>query len=73
MITNVIILQFFRNNNVPHGVYTATIGGNLKVFVQNGDSVGVVAYYQDEPADKCISIVTDAIKAELLEKVNKLV
>ena len=65
-IKNIKVIQEFTNNNITHGVYTLMFREDSLVFIRNGDSIGVVSYFRNRPANECVSIITDDLKQEFL-------
>ena len=76
MITNFKVIEYFKTKNGnEYGIYSANFNNEKKFFVQNGDSFGVICYFLNESVSKCLCIVTDNVKAELkdyIEKISKL-
>jgi hypothetical protein len=71
-ITDLKIIEHFHSKTLSNtcGVYRAKFKGGYKVFVRNGDSVGVVTHYFDRPVSECVSIINDDVKDELLKLVD---
>jgi len=70
-ITEVSTLQEFTNDDITYGSYLVKFNGEFKVFIRNGNSVGVVVYYKNEPASKCVSEIRDDVKEELFTFLQK--
>ena len=66
-ITGVKKLQEFVNDNITCGTYLVTFNSEDRVFVRNGDSVGVVTYYYNASACKCVSEIRNDVKEELFQ------
>jgi hypothetical protein len=63
-IANLEILQKFETDGITYGIYWADFDGKKKLFIQNGNSVGVVCHLYGKPADKCVCIVRqDVVEA----------
>jgi len=60
----------FKNDEKIFGAYIAEQIGNFKkpaLLVVNGPSIGMVTHLWGAGADKCILIVTDEVKSELMD------
>ena len=66
-ITDLEIIYHFHGK---YGVYKAKFRGDIKVFVRNENSVGVVSHQINEPVSKCLLTVCDDVRDELLELVE---
>ena len=69
-ISNVKVVKEFISECIAHGVYLLDFNGEQKIFIRNGESVGAVQFYLNEPASKCISIIRDDVKQEFFEAIN---
>lgn len=70
-ITAVSTLQEFTNEDITYGSYLVKFNGEFKVFIRNGNSVGVVVYYKNEPASKCVSEIRDDVREDLFAFLQK--
>ena len=70
LLNNIETIYQFTNGGITYGVYKAIYNGTPKVFIVNGDSIGVVSHWKDEPASKCVNEVTQKIKNEIMENIN---
>lgn len=68
---NLEIVEEFTNNGRVYGIYIANFQGKRKIFIRNNDSIGVVYYYYDKPAGKCVSEIRDDVKKEFLHYLNQ--
>ena len=73
-ITDVKIVHEFTNEQYKStcGVYLVTFRGKPETFIRNGDSIGIVAYYVNEPVTKCIGFIRDDVKDEFLTFLEKV-
>lgn len=69
-IQGINIIKEFTSENITYGIYSVIFKGEQKVFIRNGNSIGVVVHYFGEPASKCISEIRDDIKEEFLSKLK---
>ena len=65
-ISNIETIYEFTNEGRTCGVYSVLFNGDKKVFLQNGDSVGVVSHYLGRPSSECVSVIRDDVKQEFL-------
>jgi hypothetical protein len=70
IISEIQKITEFINNNITYGIYKVIIKGEQEFFIRNGNSVGVITFFFNKPADKCISIIRDDIKEEFLSKLQ---
>ena len=66
-INEINTIYEYTNNNVVYGVYSVLFDGKQKVFIRNGDSIGSVTHWLDEPASKCVNEIRTDVKDEFLE------
>lgn len=71
-----IIKQFTtKDDGVVCGVYKVETNGRdgvkEEVFIQHGDSIGVVTFCVDKPASECISIIRNDVKKEFLKVLDR--
>lgn len=71
-IADVKILSYYENDGIAYGIYLAKFHGDDKVFIQNGDSFGVICHFLNEPANKCVSIVRNDVANELKMAIEKI-
>ncbi len=69
-ISKVVTIREFINDGITYGVYSLDFNGEQKIFIRNGDSVGVVSHLFGEPANKCVCIIRDDFKQEFLAALN---
>ena len=71
-ITNLKVLNRFKNNmnNNTCGIYWCEFNGEKKLFIQNGDSWGVVSHWLNEPVTKCVNIIREDVRDELISVIG---
>lgn len=52
------------------GVYNVAFNGKQEVFVRNGDSVAVIAFFYGSPAEKCMHPIRDDVKEEFFRLIG---
>ena len=65
-INGVAKIYEFTNDGNTYGCYIVMFNGATKLFVRNGDSIGVVTHPYNEPATKCVGVVRDDVAEEFL-------
>jgi len=68
--SEVQIISEFTKNEITYGVYSAKFKGEQEIFIRNGDSMGVISFLVNEPANKCVHEIRDDVKQELLESIQ---
>ncbi|MDD4402898.1 MAG: hypothetical protein PHI24_13890 [Desulfitobacteriaceae bacterium] len=63
---NINSVKVIKETSDDSGIYLVDFNGELKVFVKNGDSVGVIT------CNKCVAIIRDNVKEEFLNKLTEL-
>ena len=72
-ISDIKVIKEFINDDITYGVYSVNFNGEQKIFIRNGESVGVITFKFDEPATNCICTIRNDVKEELflaLKKIN---
>lgn len=70
-INDIQIIREFKSENRVNGIYSVMFNGKQEIFIRNGNSIGAVQHYLNEPASKCVSEIRDDVKGEFLSKLNK--
>lgn len=70
-ISNINKIREHKNDGKIYGVYSLDFNGEQKVFIRNGDSVGVVTHLLEKSANECVSLIREDVKKEFLEKINQ--
>lgn len=65
-----IINEFSINSGLTYGIYSLMFKDERKVFIKNGDSIGVISHLLGEPASKCVNEIREDVKQEFLECLN---
>ncbi len=66
-IGEITVIREFKHGGSTFGVYLVTVQGEEKIFIRNGDSIGVICHYWEKPANECISLIRDDVKQEFLK------
>ncbi len=66
-ISEIKTIREFKHDGLSFGVYLVAVQGEEKVFIRNGDSIGVICHYWEKPANECISLIRDDVKQEFLK------
>jgi hypothetical protein len=61
-----IIREFSNDEGVTYGVYSVTFNNKQEIFVRNGNSIGVIKHFWNEPINKCLLEIRDDVKEEFL-------
>ena len=65
-ISEIKTIQEFTNDSTTCGVYSLLFKGEQKIFIRNGDSIGVVSFLLGRSASQCVSEIRDDIKYDFL-------
>jgi len=62
----------FSTDGFTCGVYSVVIDDKPKIFIRNGNSIGVVSHFLNEPIKKCVSEISKEVKKKFLITLEKL-
>lgn len=73
-ITDINILKesFATLNGQANGIYWVKFNNEHKLFIKNGESIGVVCHYLGESAMTCVSPIRKDVKEEFLKELKEL-
>jgi hypothetical protein len=72
-ITNLKVINRFTSNDdgKTYGEYSCDFNGEKKLFIQNGDSWGVVSHWWGKPVTECVNIIRSDVRDELILLLGK--
>ena len=62
----------FSDDGFTGGVYFVMVDDKRKIFIRNGDSIGVVNHFLDEPVKECVPEISREAKKKFLMALEKL-
>jgi len=67
------IIKEFENKELKHfcGVYSVIFKGKKEIFVRNGNSIGAICFFLDQPIGNCLKEIRDDVKKEFLKRLDE--
>ena len=74
MISEINTIRHFtsKDSGAIYGIYDVSFNGNREILIRNGNSVGAVRFYLNEPVSKCVSEIRDDVKVEFLQRLDSI-